>query len=215
VGSRVLELGAGIGVQLEALIPREQYVALEDDANLVDYLQNTSLGRPYLSVEQVSPEDSAWFGRHAGRFDTVLCLHVLEHVADPVATLRNARAALAPGGRVVLYVPQGRGLSSKLDQGLGYRRRYDRAELERQLAEAGLTLQEARAFNRAGALGWWLNGRVLKRTRISRFQRKVFDVLVPLLARVDRFLPWTGLGLVAVAVPAAEAAAAAPREAAS
>jgi SAM-dependent methyltransferase len=210
VGSRVLELGAGIGVQLEALIPREQYVALEDDVNLVDYLHSTSLGRPYLKVEAVSAEDSAWFERHAGRFDTVLCLHVLEHVADPVAALRNARTALAPGGRVVLYVPQGPGLASKLDQGLGYRRRYDRAELERQLAEAGLSLQEARGFNRAGALGWWLNGRVLGRTRISRLQRKVFDVLVPLLARIDRFLPWSGLGLVAVAVPAVEAAAAVP-----
>jgi 2-polyprenyl-3-methyl-5-hydroxy-6-metoxy-1,4-benzoquinol methylase len=215
VGSRVLELGAGIGVQLEALIPREEYVALEDDANLMDYLQNTSLGRPYLKVEQVSSEDSAWFERHAGRFDTVLCLHVLEHVADPVRALRNARTALAPGGRVVLYVPQGRGLESKLDQGLGYRRRYDRAELERQLAEAGLGLHQARAFNRAGALGWWLNGRVLRRTRISRLQRKVFDMMVPLLTRIDRFLPWSGLGLVAVAVPAGEAVVAAPREAAS
>ena len=74
----------------------------------------------------------------------------------------------------------------------------------RQLAEAGLSLQAARPFNRAGALGWWLNGRVLRRTRISRFQRKVFDMLVPLLTRLDRFLPWPGLGLVAVAVPAAE-----------
>jgi SAM-dependent methyltransferase len=215
VGSRVLELGAGIGVQLEALIPRERYVALEDDANLVDYLQNTSLGRPYLTVERVSPEDGGWFERNAGGFDTVLCLHVLEHVADPVAALRNARTALAPGGRVVLYVPQGPALESKLDRGLGYRRRYDRPTLERQLAEAGLSLQEARPFNRAGALGWWLNGRVLRRTRISRLQRKVFDVLVPLLTRVDRFLPWPGLGLVAVAVPAAEAQAAAPRAAAS
>jgi len=121
-----------------------------------------------------------------------------------VRTLRNARTVLTPGGRVVLYVPQGPGLASKLDEGLGYRRRYDRAELERQLAEAGLALQHARPFNRAGALGWWLNGRVLKRTRISRLQRKVFDVLVPVFVRLDRFLPWPGLGLVAVAVPAAE-----------
>jgi SAM-dependent methyltransferase len=210
VGSRVLEIGAGIGVQMEALIPREQYLALEDDANLADYLRNAALGRPYLAVEAVAAEDEGWFKRHAGQFDTVLCLHVLEHVVDPLRALRNARMALAPGGRLVLYVPQGPGLASRLDQALGYRRRYDRAELERQLAEAGLSLQEARPFNRAGALGWWLNGRVLRRTRISRVQRKVFDVLVPLLTRVDRFLPWPGLGLVAVATPAAEARAAMP-----
>jgi hypothetical protein len=40
-------------------------------------------------------------------------------------------------------------------------------------------------------------------------------MMVPLLTRIDRFLPWSGLGLVAVAVPAGEAVAAAPREAAS
>jgi SAM-dependent methyltransferase len=200
VGARVLEMGAGIGVQMEALIPRERYVALEDDANLADYLRNLSLGRPYLTVEEVAADDASWFERNAGRFDTVLCLHVLEHAADPVAALRNARTALAPGGCVVLYVPQGPGLASKLDKGLGYRRRYDRAELERQVAEAGLTLQQSRSFNRAGALGWWLNGRVLARTRISRTQRKVFDLLVPLLTRLDRLLPWPGLGLIAVAV---------------
>jgi SAM-dependent methyltransferase len=210
VGSRVLQVGAGIGVQMEALIPREQYVALEDDANLADYLRNAALGRPYLRVEEVAAEDEGWFKRHAGQFDTVLCLHVLEHVSDPVRALRNARTALAPGGNLVLYVPQGPGLASRLDQALGYRRRYDRAELERQLAEAGLALQDARPFNRAGALGWWLNGRVLRRTRVSRVQRKVFDVLVPLLTRLDRFLPWPGLGLVAVATPAAEARAAVP-----
>lgn len=210
VGHRVLEVGAGIGVLMEALIPRERYVALEADPHLAGYLRNLALGRPYLSVEQVGAEDSAWFDRHAGGFDTVICLHVLEHVADPVRALRNARTALAAGGRLVLYVPQGPALFSRLDEGLGYRRRYDRAELERQLAEAGLTLDRCRPFNRAGTPGWWLNGRLLGRRRISRLQRKVFDVMVPALARVDRFLPWPGLGLVAVAAAASEGRLGAP-----
>jgi hypothetical protein len=35
-------------------------------------------------------------------------------------------------------------------------------------------------------------------------------VLVPLFTRLDRFLPWPPLGLVAVAVPAAEARAGVP-----
>ena len=129
----------------------------------------------------------------------MLCLHVLEHVADPVRALRAARTVLAPGGRIVLYVPQGPWLFSSLDEALGNKRRYDRAALEDHLAQAGLVLQECRPFNRAGTIGWWLNGRLLRRQRISRLQRKVFDVMVPLLRRIDRFLPWPGLGLVAVA----------------
>jgi SAM-dependent methyltransferase len=201
VGARVLELGAGIGVVAEALIPREEYVALEDDPHLVDYLRNVALGRPYLSVERGGAEDHDWLERQKGRFDTVIALHVLEHVADPVRLLQAARAALAPGGRLVLYVPQGPGLFSSLDEHLGRKRRYDEGELRRQLEQAGLRLEHCRRFNRAGTLGWWLNGRLLRRTHISRLQRKVFDVLVPVLKRIDRFLPWPALGLVAVATP--------------
>lgn len=203
VGPRVLEMGAGIGVVTETLIPRERYVALEAEPNLVDYLRNGALGRPYLEVEQVAPEgDGDWFAAHAGAFDTVLCLHVLEHVADPVRVLRAARTALAPGGRVVIYVPQGPGLFSPLDEALGHRRRYDRATLTAHLAEAGLALQSCRPFNRAGSFGWWLNGKLLRRQRISRLQRKVFDVMVPVLRHLDGVVPLPGLGLVAVAVAA-------------
>jgi hypothetical protein len=116
-----------------------------------------------------------------------------------VRTLQALRTALAPGGRLILYVPQGPGLFSPLDERLGRRRRYDAAELGRQLEQGGLRLRHCQPFNRAGTLGWWLNGRLLRRTHVSRLQRKVFDVLVPLLKRVDRFLPLPALGLVAVA----------------
>lgn len=38
-------------------------------------------------------------------FDVITLWHVIEHVPDPVATLRVCRALLAPGGRVVLALP--------------------------------------------------------------------------------------------------------------
>jgi SAM-dependent methyltransferase len=40
-----------------------------------------------------------------GQFDLVTFHHALEHVVDQVATLRDARARLAPGGRVLVRVP--------------------------------------------------------------------------------------------------------------
>jgi SAM-dependent methyltransferase len=38
----------------------------------------------------------------ASSFDVVLCLQVLEHVADPAAAVRELRRVVAPGGRVLL-----------------------------------------------------------------------------------------------------------------
>lgn len=47
-------------------------------------------------------------------FDLVLFVHVLEHLSDPLAALRRARALLAPRGRLVVAVPNAEGLERRL-----------------------------------------------------------------------------------------------------
>jgi SAM-dependent methyltransferase len=44
-----------------------------------------------------------------GSLDVVLCISVLEHLADPLPTLRHARRVLAPGGTCLVNVPSWRG----------------------------------------------------------------------------------------------------------
>ena len=199
VGARVLEIGAGIGNITTWLVPRDRYLASDINPHYLDYLRNLALGKPYLDVDRIDLEEPDDFARWQGAFDTVICLNVLEHVRDPLAALRNMHGALAPGGRLILYVPQGQRLYSSLDEVLGHRTRYDRTMLERELGETGFRLEELRDFNRAGVPGWWLNGRLLRRRHFSRIQLKLFNVLVPLVRRADRLLPWPGLGMIAVA----------------
>jgi len=43
-------------------------------------------------------------------FDVVLVSHVLEHVVDPLALLRQSAARLAPGGKVIVVTPNARAL---------------------------------------------------------------------------------------------------------
>ncbi|MEO8277886.1 MAG: bifunctional glycosyltransferase/class I SAM-dependent methyltransferase [Thermoanaerobaculia bacterium] len=199
IGDRVLEIGAGIGNMTTWLLPRDIWVASDINPNYLHYLKNFAAGKPYLAVRRMDVESAEEFASWKERFDTVLCLNVLEHVGDPLLALRNMRSALVSGGHLVLYVPQGAKLYSSLDSVLGHRCRYDLAMLQREFAATGFELVEWRYFNRAAVAGWWWNGKVLKRRTFSRIQLKLFDLVVPLLRRVDRFLPWPGLGLMAIA----------------
>ena len=199
VGSRVLEIGAGLGEVTQWLMPRERYVAGDVNPNYLSYLRNFAYGRPYMEVARVDLEDERTFEELRGRVDTAICLSVLENVKDPVQALRNLGGALEPGGTLLVYVPQGPGLFSGLDETLGHRERYTREGLASQLDAAGFELSECADFNRLAVFWWWLNGRVLGRRTFDRLPLKIFDLLVPLLRHVDRFLPWRGLGLLAVA----------------
>ncbi len=199
LGDRVLELGAGIGSISIWLVPRDRYVAGEVNPDHFHYLENLTRGKPYMEVARIDVGSAADFSALDGRFDTVLCLSAIERAEDPVAALRNIATVLSADGRVLLYVPHKQRRFCSLDQALGRRRRYDREQLAAQLEAAGLELVSARDFNRAGVPGWWWNGKLLRRRRFGRLQLKLFDLSVPWLRHVDRWLPWSGLGLIAVA----------------
>src|SRR5262249_6595109 len=149
VGSRVLEIGAGIANITACLIPRDHYVASDIEPDYLEYLRGVALSKPYMEIQRIDVEDCDPFTRLAGRFDTVICLNVLEHVSDPIRALRNMRRALDRGGRLILYVPQGRWLYSSLDRVLGHRCRYTPEELSRELAAAGFVVERLVPFNRA------------------------------------------------------------------
>lgn len=131
------------------------------------------------------------------RFDTVVLLDVLEHIEDDLGFLRRLAGCLAPGGRLVLKVPAGEWLYSPLDTAIGHFRRYSKKSLRRAFAEAGLRRGGERYFNAAGVPGWWLNGRVLKRTTPPQEQIRAFEAIVPLLRAVEAVARPFGLSIIA------------------
>lgn len=198
LGDRVLEVGAGIGTLTNQFIPRELYVASDINPHYLRYLEAYAVGKPYLRVLKVDVGEPDDFRELRGHFDTALIVNVLEHVRSEQQALRNLHAALQPGGRVVVLVPQHAGLMGSLDEALGHVLRYDPARLRAALTEAGFTVERLFDFNRVSVPGWWLNGRLLRRRSFSRVQLKLLDTAMPLLARVDRLWPWSGLSLIAV-----------------
>jgi len=187
VGSRVLEIGSGIGNLARHLLPRDRYTASDINPHYLDYLRNLAEGRPYLEVRELDLERPEHFAAIEPGHDTVVCLNVLEHVADDAGALRNLHGALEPEGRLVLLVPQGRGVFGTLDEALGHHRRYEREGLKRLLEETGFRVEE-----------WWVNGKVLGRRHFGRVQLKAVNMLTWLFRPLDRVLPWHGTSLIAV-----------------
>jgi glycosyltransferase involved in cell wall biosynthesis/phospholipid N-methyltransferase len=200
-GTRVLEIGSGLGAITRSLVPRRRYVASDVNPLHLQTLQALQGDRPYLEAQFCDVTDLATYPRLEEGFDTVIALNVLEHVEDDVAALRNVRSVLAPGGRAIVLVPQGERLFGSLDEVLGHRRRYSEATLRRLAQDAGLAVRECLPFNRIGTPAWWINARLMRRRSFGLVQVLGFNQFVPILRKVDRVLPFPPLSLVAVLEP--------------
>jgi SAM-dependent methyltransferase len=197
VGRRVLEIGAGLGSMSEFILDRERVVLSDTDPYYLARLRERFAGRPNVRITQLRLP-GADGSVAAERLDTVICVNVLEHVIEDVASLAAMRALLQAGGRLVLLVPSLPSLYGTLDEALGHVRRYTAAELRRKFPDAGFRLLHLEYFNLAGVPGWWLTGRVLRRRLIPAGSLSLYDALVPLF-RLERFLPWrVGQSLIAI-----------------
>ena len=201
VGRRVLEIGAGFGNITRHLRGRELLVASDLDPVALEHLKGVFRDDPSVRVASYHfPLESEARDEVRGlRVDTIVCLNVLEHIEDDVATLANMFEALPPGGRLVLLVPAFARLYGTLDEHLHHFRRYEKDELDRKIRDAGFAIEDLRFVNRPGIFGWWLNGRILKRRVLPRGQLVAFKLLMPMLKREETRPPESGLSLLAIA----------------
>jgi SAM-dependent methyltransferase len=197
LGSRVLELGAGIGNLTRHLLEQRRHVTAIDIEERMVHLHRARIpAGPRLGVECISLEEFAARPGSRGRFDAVVSSNVLEHIeagADE-ETLRAAGEVLRPGGCCIHWVPAMQAIYGTLDQAFGHQRRYSRSQLRELLQKTGFEVLACEYWNMPGCFGWWLSGRVLGATAIPPGSALVFDrYLVPVLRRVEPRL-WRPFG---------------------
>ncbi|MHB9091935.1 MAG: glycosyltransferase [Chloroflexota bacterium] len=200
VGSRVLELGAGVGSISTYLVRRSERIWItEQDPSYLDILRARFEHYGNVTVDSLDPFADAWVEAARGwDLDTIICMNVLENAKDDATIARRVNRALRPGGRAIVLVPAQPRLYNSLDRGLGHLRRYTANGLRRMLVGAGFEPVRVLPFNKAGALAWMVHGAIFPGTPGSGADLRLYDMLVPLARQVEN-LPVPGLSLIAIA----------------
>lgn len=100
-GKEVLELGCSTGFLSKHLVKngcRVTGVEIDKDA--------AQAARSYCCrVESININDRNWINEIGASFDVILFGDVLEHLIDPLESLKLSRSILRPGGHVVISLP--------------------------------------------------------------------------------------------------------------
>jgi len=151
--ARVLEIGCSTGFVSERLIAKGCGVdGVEVDAAMAERAKARGVEVTVGSIEAPAVQASV----APGAYDFVIAADVLEHLRRPAAALRAARGWLAPGGRIIVAVPNmaqwtmraelaGRGRFDYADSGLldsTHLRFFTRATLQAMVTDCGLVVED-------------------------------------------------------------------------
>lgn len=196
----VLEVGCGVGTFTARIYAQcTSLRAIDRDPDAIAHCRNQIGRAPFLSYECTDVCDV-----HNAMFDTIICMNVLEHIADDVATVRHMLSLLAPGGVLFLLVPAHQWLFNSFDTAAGHVRRYTKKSMTQLLMVAAPRPYsfEQWYMNPVGALGYYAVYNLLgvapatdgAARPIAWFDRYV----VPVMRRIEgRRMPF-GLSLVTV-----------------
>jgi SAM-dependent methyltransferase len=193
LGRRVLDVGAGIGTFVELAAPGREVVAAEPDPAFWPLLAWRFGARPNVEIVRGTADDVR------GAFESILCLNVLEHIADDRGALARFHELLVPGGRLLVLTPAHPALYGANDRAVAHERRYRKSELRGRLEAAEFEVETLRLVNPVGALGWFFAIRLGRSEQVPEAPLRAYDKLVPLLRLFDRIEWPLGLSVWAVA----------------
>lgn len=206
LGTRILEVGAGIGtVSLKLLerLPAAHITALEPDPKLHDELVARTKRHPEMQTLNVTSSDllHSEVSGHGSRpgmapeYDSVVYVNVLEHILDDVGELRTAHDLLVPGGTLAIFVPALARLYGSMDYKSGHHRRYHRALLGDVVEQAGFEIVDVRYLDMVGVLPYYVMYKLLDVKTLGSVSSNGYDrVIVPLSRALQRLVPHPPLG---------------------
>lgn len=157
--AKVLDLGLGDGLFLEAFHDHPDFTILEGSELLAEF------GTKKIESQGWHPRVIHTFFENyepSEQVDVIIASHVLEHVSNPLQILDLCRKWLKNGGKLIVIVPNKESLHRRLgvkmglqrelddlsprDHAVGHLRVYSLATLAEQIANSGYRITEERGF---------------------------------------------------------------------
>lgn len=136
-GKSCLEMGIAEGTGLQYLLEHFDRVTIVDGSAEAVKEVSHKYANPKLTAVH-SYFENMDFGDQ--KFDTILMAHILEHVDDPVVVLEQAKKFLAPGGVMIVDVPNGNSLHRQVGVKMGL------LKVRTELNEADLSIGHQRVY---------------------------------------------------------------------
>ncbi len=200
LGQRVLDIGCSTGNVTRHFADRELLVGVDANPHALDQARAGWADRPNVQLFNMTVPSDDFLALASMKFDSATCLNVIEHLKDDHETLRQIYEVLQPGGKLFLLVPANPWLYGTMDAADHHYRRYTRPTLRAAVEGANFRVLSMWAMNSPGILGWFLNGRILKREILPSRQAGLYDRVIPLVERFESVVPVpVGQSLVIVA----------------
>lgn len=198
IHGKVLEVNGGVGHQLRLLrYYCEEVNVVDSNPEMLQYLKD-SFSKNYLkNLYQWNLIDAP--DESIPKHDTVICCNVLENIENDEKTLDYFHDLLNDQGHLILNTPHHKYYKSKIDDHLGYNRRYESSELANLLKSKGFEIVYQTDYNKISLLGWVWHHLLLKSKSYGRVNLKIFNVLIPMIKIFDHLMPWKGFALITVA----------------
>ena len=186
----ILEIGSGIGTFSEKLtrdFPNSNLTFTDISSMYVELLKKKFSSNGSVVVYRLDLNERIDYERIGyKKFDSILAVNVLEHVENDEFAFAQLYDMLKEKGTLIVLVPCHKFLYNIIDKNIGHYRRYTKKELEYKVRKTGFVIDKTFYFNTVGMIGWYLNGNLFKKPKVSRAGVKILDTVVPVLKYTER-----------------------------
>jgi len=202
IGNHILEVGAGIGNITDFIIFKNNLTLIDINQDYIGYLKAKYSFRDKLNFDvfNIDIQNITLSPIADKKFDTIICLNILEHLEKDYKAIDNMISILDKEGKLIILVPALKTLYGSMDVSFNHLHRYNKKDLKRLIHDKNLKIVDFFYMNFLGLLGWFVNGRIFKKKELPVKQTILFDKIVPFLCLAEKIIrPPLGQSLILVA----------------